>query len=190
MMAIPKITLLYALAKAVKEHAPKAMHINNIDLLTQDLGDALVKQRDALEDPDSGTLETLYDMVTVLAEVRVFMFAVSKKLDIETTGKRPATILQEIINATEARDSKAAEKISETMEWTKVFFARPEIQALFSEESIEVELPKSFTDVKGLGSTFQNAGKKIAQEAGRVHRFLKIVKDQKNNKNPKGPKNT
>jgi len=183
-MPIPKITLLYALAKAMKEHAPKVMHVNNINLLTEDLGQALKKQKAALEDPDAGTFETLYDMIGAVAETRVLMHAVAYKLDIDTAGRKPATILQDIIDKTEERNSPAAKEIIETMEWSQKFFSRPEIAELFADETVEIPMPK---DLKSLGDTFKSVGKRAGQEASRIHRFLKVAKGTANKPETKEP---
>ena len=140
-MAVPQLKLLLIFASAARKHGHKVMHINNVELLTRDLGKALKEQREVLEDPDAGTLETMYELVGTIAEVKVLMMAVSKKLDIDTSGKPPAVILQDIITETKKRDSNstAAQDISDTLDWTIKFFSREDVKALLSEELAAIE---------------------------------------------------
>jgi hypothetical protein len=182
-MPLPQWKLLLVFANAARKHGNKVMHINNIDLLTKDLGKALKEQRIILEDPDAGTLETMYELISTIAEVKVLMMAVSKKLGIDTSGKTPATILQDIITTTEARNSAAAQDIKDTLDWTIKFFARDDVKALLEEDNIQIERPKN---IKGVGKMFKQITGKVSQESKRLHGFLKIAKKKDSKKNNLG----
>ena len=175
-MPLPNWKLAMVFAQALRKHGHKVLHAKNIDLLTKDLGLALKEQQRTLEDPEKGTLQTIYDVLPQIAEVKVFMTVVTHKLDISTKGKAPFDILQEIIDKTEKRGSHSAKEIKDSMEWSQKFFAHPEIRAIFEDDSIEIKKPES---IKDLGKTAKQIGGKAKQEIQKIHRFLKAAKNKK-----------
>ncbi|MBI3441011.1 MAG: metallophosphoesterase [Proteobacteria bacterium] len=138
----PYFKLSKIFLKLAREHGSKVLHGGNTPLLTKDLGDALRRQKKIIEDPDMGVLETTYEALPVIAEVKVLTMAVAKKLDIATKGQSAIGILEEIVQKTEAAgDSKSAQEIKNTLEWTQDFFSKPEIQQILQADLIEIEAP-------------------------------------------------
>ncbi len=158
---------------AVRKHGQKVFHLGDVGLLTRDLGKALKEQHKTLRSSDLGTIETMKELLPQLAEVKVLTYAVTKKLGIDTTGKPPLAVFEEIISKTEANGSTAAKDIKESMSWIKAFFGHPEVQDLLKEESVRIERPKSAKEF--LTTAFQISAK-VNQEISRLHGFLKIAK--------------
>ena len=179
-------------SKLAKRHGGTILHGGNIDLLTKDLGDALRRQKKIIQDPDLGVLETAYEALPVIAEVKVLTVAVSKKMGLDTTGKSTIGVLEDIVLKTEARNSVAAQEIKSTLAWTRDFFAQPEIQEILAADLIRIEAPTSWKDLKGLGNSALQGGQRLMQEFSRLHDFLKKAKEAPEKKiSPKndGPKN-
>lgn len=188
----PNFKLALIFAKLAKQHSGTVLHGGNADLLTKDLGDALRRQKKIILDPDMGVLETAYEALPVIAEVKILTFAVSKKLDIETKGKPAITILEEIVQKTEERSSQSAKEIKAALEWTREFFSQPEIQEILKAEFVEIEAPASWKDFKGMGKSAKQGTQRLAQEFSRLHDFLKTAKKppaQDNSPKSDGPKN-
>jgi hypothetical protein len=189
---LPNFKLALIFANLATKHGSKILHGGDIDLLTRDLGDALRRQKKIILDPDLSALETSYEALPVIAEVKILTVAVSKKLNIDTKGKSADAVLEEIIQKTEARNSKAAEEIKNTLEWTRDFFSKPEIQEILKADLIEIEKPRGLTDFLGMGKSMQQGAQRIGQEFSRLQEFLKKAKEQPAPKEPpksKGPKN-
>ncbi len=165
--------LALAFGKAVRKHGAKVLHLGDVNMLTRDLGKALKEQHKTLKNPDLGTIETMKDLVPQLAEVKVLMYAVTKKLGIDTKGKAPFTVLEEIVTTTETNNSTAAKDIKEQLGWIKTFFNNDDVKALLSDQSIAVEMPKSIT---GIFTTAMQLGSRVEQEISRLHNFMKIAK--------------
>ncbi len=173
MLPNPKLLLIFA--KIAREHGPKLMHANNVDLLTRDLSNALIDQKMTLSDPRKGTFMTAYDVLPVIIEVKILAMAVAKKLDIETKNKPMISILEEILEKSEERNNgKYTKGIKDTLEWTRALFTHPEIQDVLKMEMTEIESPKSLKDVFKFFS--QLAGRS-QDEMTRVTEFLKKAKD-------------
>lgn len=159
--------------KAAQKHGKKVMHLGDAGLLTRDLGKALKEQHKILCRPDLGTIETVKDLLPQLAEVKVLTYAVTKKLDIDTAGKSPIAVFEEIIAKNEERGSSAANDIKSSLGWMKAFFSHPEVQDLLKEESVRIDRPKSIKEA--LTTVFQVTAK-VDQEVTRLHNFLKVAK--------------
>ncbi|MCE9506749.1 MAG: hypothetical protein K8R48_00320 [Alphaproteobacteria bacterium] len=188
---LPNFKLALIFANLAKKHGGKILHGGDIDLLTKDLGDALRRQKKIILDPDLSALETSYEALPIIAEVKILTMAVSKKLDIDSSGKSTSAVLEEIIQKTEARNSKAAAEIKNTLEWTRDFFSQPEIQEILKADLIEIEKPRGLTDFLGMGKSLQQGAQRIGQEFSRLQEFLKKAKEQPAQKEPpksKGPK--
>lgn len=172
---LPHFKLALIFAKIAKEHGPKLMHANNVDLLTRDLSKALVNQKDTLSDPRKGMFMTAYDVLPVIVEVKILAIAVAKKLDIETKNKPMISILEEIIAKSEERNGgKYAKGVQDTLEWTRALFANPEIQDVLNMEMTEIESPKS---VKDVFKFFSQLAGRSQDELTRVSEFLKKAKE-------------
>lgn len=172
----PSFKLSFIFAKLAREHGGKILHGGSIDLLTKDLGDALRRQKKVILDPDMNALETAYEALPIIAEVKVLTMAVSRKLGMDTKGKSTVAVLEEIIQKTEERNSKAAKEIKNTLDWTREFFSQPEIQEILKADLIQIEKPGSWRDVKGMGRSVVQGTQRIAQEASRLQDFLKRAK--------------
>lgn len=189
---LPYVKLALVFSKLAKQHGHKVLHGGNIDLLTKDLGDALRRQKKLITDPDMGTIETAYEALPVIAEVKILTVAVAKKLDIDTKGKSATTVLEDIVAATEARNSKAADEIKNSLAWTRTFFAHPEIQEIMSAELIAIEKPRGLGDLGGFGRAAQQSAQRAMQELARLQKFLSTAKNLKtppknDNNGPSGP---
>jgi len=184
----PNFKLAIIFANLATKHGGKILHGGDIDLLTKDLGDALRRQKKIIQDPDLGALETAYEALPVIAEVKILTLAVSKKLDLDTKGKSASGILEEIVRKTEERNSKAAQEIQNALEWTRDFFAQPEIQEILKADLIEIKKPRDWRDFTGIGKSVQQGAQRIAQEFSRLQEFLKKAKEPPAPKDP--PKNT
>lgn len=159
--------------KAAQKHGTKVLHLGDAGMLTRDLGKALKEQHTILRRPDIGTIETVKDLLPVLAEVKVLTYAVTRKMDIDTTAKPPIAIFEEIIAKTEEKGSSAAKDIKESLGWIKKFFSHPEVQDILQEESVRIDRPKSFKEA--ITTAFQVTAK-VDQEVSRLHNFLKVAK--------------
>lgn len=174
----PQFKLAMIFAKLARKHGPTVLHGGDVDLLTKDLGDALRRQKKIIQDPDTGVLETAYEALPVIAEVKVLTLAVSKKLQLDTKGKSAIAVLEEIVQQTESRGSKAADEIKNTLEWTRTFFAQPEIQEILKADLIEIEKPQGWNDLQGMRKSVAQGWQRLAQEFARLQDFLKKAKEQ------------
>lgn len=170
----PQIKLAVMFAKLAKDHGHKVLHANNPDLLTRDLGDALKKQKQALSDPNKGAFFTAYDVLPLIAEVKILTFVTAQKLGVSYMGRSDIEVLEDIIKASEARNGgKYSKDIKETLEWTRKLFSHPEIQDVLAMEMTEISIPKNPKDVvKFFG---QIAGRS-QDELTRLTEFLRKAK--------------
>lgn len=180
-MLPPNLKLVAALASLAKDHGYKLLHVNNIDMLTHDLGNALTRQKKVITDPTMGIIETAYDALPLMAEVKLLTFAVSKKLGIESAdsdgkSKDMINILEEIVQLTEARNSKAASSIKNTLEWTRDFYNQFEIQEINKVDLVQIEPPKSWLNLGELSKSFSQTTTRVTTEFTRLQDFLKRVK--------------
>lgn len=144
----PQIRLAVIFAKFAKDHGHKILHANNPDLLTRDLGDAMKKQKQVLSDPNKGALFTAYDILPLIAEVKILTFVTANKLGVPYLGRSDIEVLEGILAASRARnDGKYAKDIEGTLEWTRKLFSHPEIQDVLSMEMTAITVPKSPRDV-------------------------------------------
>lgn len=170
------IKLAFIFAKIAKDHGQKILHSNNIDLLTQDLSNALQKQKDILSDSKKSTLATAYDVLPAIIEVKILSLTVARKLGIDTKGRPVTDVLQDIAQAADARGSaKSAQGIKDTLDWTRALFANPEIQDVLKMEMPEIEKPSG---PKDLTKFFVQLTSRSQGEFVRVQEFLKRAKNQ------------
>lgn len=167
------IKLALRIAKLAKRYGPTVLHGSNVDMLTKDLGDALRRQKKAITDPDMGSLETAYEALPVIIEVKILTMAVSRKLDVDTNGKSNIEVLEAIVKKTEDNKSTSADGIKDTLDWTRGFFAHPEIQEVLKSDMTAIHFP---TGIKGLGSTFMEASSRLSQEVVRVKAVIDKAK--------------
>jgi len=188
--------IILRFAKLANKYKGTLLHAADTDLLTEDLGDALRRQKKIILDPDMGTIETATEVLPVIAEVKVLTVAVSRKLEIDTKGKSTIAVLEEILEKTEARNSASAAEIKNTLDWTRGFFSQPEIQKILNADLIEIEKPHSLMDLGGMGRTAMTGAMRITQELSRLNDFLSKAKTlpekkpapPKNNRKKGGPK--
>lgn len=171
----PQIKLAIIFAKLAKDHGPKVLHSNNVDLLTKDLSNALVELKNILSSPRKGAFLTAYEVLPVIAEVKILSVAVAKKLEIDTKGKSDIQILEEIIQKSEERnDGKYAKGIKDTLEWTRALFAHPEMQDILKMEMTQIEKPSSLKDVTKFIRQMANRSQ---DELTRINEFLRYAKE-------------
>ena len=116
---------------------------------------------------------TLYDSVERILEIKVMMHWTSSKMGLETKGKPPAEILSMIAKRAADRDPLASRDINETLGWATEFFSRPDVQAVFSDADIPVNVPSKASDVP---KALLSLGMRLQQEAKRLHGVLKVAK--------------
>jgi hypothetical protein len=171
----PQIKLAIIFAKLAKDHGPKVLHSNNVDLLTKDLSNALVEQKNILSSPRKGAFLTAYEVLPVIAEVKLLSVAVARKLEIDTKGKSDIQILEEIIQKSEERnDGKYAKGIKDTLEWTRALFSHPEMQDILQMEMTQIEAPTSLRDVTKFIRQMANRSQ---DELTRINEFLRHAKE-------------
>jgi len=171
----PQIKLAIIFAKLAKNHGPKVLHSNNVDLLTKDLSNALVEQKNILSSPRKGAFLTAYEVLPVIAEVKILSVAVARKLEIDTKGKSDIQILEEIIQKSEERnDGKYAKGIKDTLEWTRALFAHPDMQDILKMEMTQIEKPGSLKDVTKFIRQMANRSQ---DELTRINEFLRYAKE-------------
>lgn len=171
----PQIKLAILFGKLARDHGAKVLHSNNVDLLTKDLSNALVEQKNILSSPRKGAFLTAYEVLPVIAEVKILSVAVAKKLEIDTKGKSDIQILEEIIQKSEERnDGKYAKGIKDTLEWTRALFAHPEMQDILKMEMTQIETPGSLKDVTKFIRQMANRSQ---DELTRINEFLRHAKE-------------
>ncbi|MBW7910038.1 MAG: hypothetical protein H3C49_02015 [Alphaproteobacteria bacterium] len=171
----PQIKLAIVFANLARKHGSKVMHSNNVDLLTKDLSNALVEQKNILSSPRKGAIMTAYEVLPVIAEVKILTVAVAKKLEIDTKGKSDIQVLEEIIALSDARNGgKYAKGIKETLEWTRALVSHPDFQDILKMEMTQIEKPTSVKDVTKFIT--QIAGRS-QDEITRINEFLKHAKE-------------
>lgn len=144
----PQFRLAVLFAKFAKDHGHKVLHANNPDLLTRDLGMAMKQQKQVLSDPNKGAFFTAYDVLPLIAEVKILTFVTANKLGVPYMGRSDIEVLEGIIAAADARNGgKYAQDIKDTLEWTRKLFSHPEIQDVLAMEMTSVSIPKSPKDV-------------------------------------------
>lgn len=171
----PQIKLAIIFAKLAQNHGSKVLHSNNVDLLTKDLSNALVEQKNILSSPRKGAFMTAYEVLPVIAEVKILSVAVARKLEIETKGKSDIQILEEIIQKSEERNGgKYSHGIKDTLEWTRALFAHPEMQDILKMEMTPIEKPTNLKDVTKFITQMANRSQ---DELTRINEFLKQAKE-------------
>jgi len=188
------VKLAVTFGKIAKKHGGKVLHAADNDglLLAKDLGDALRRQMKIIQDPDISIIETVSQVLPVVAEVKVLTFAVAKKMDISTENKGTIDVLASIIATAKSADSDAADEIEKTLDWTRAFFSQPKIQEILEEKITTPRGPKSLIDVPGMARGVFGGVKKIGNEIYTLYRFLDEAKKPpqppKTSKAPKGRK--
>jgi len=171
----PQIKLAILFGKLARDHGPKVLHSNNVDLLTKDLSNALIEQKNILSSPRKGAFLTAYEVLPVIAEVKILSVAVAKKLEIDTKGKSDIQILEEIIQKSEERNGgKYAKGIKDTLEWTRALFSHPEMQDILQMEMTQIEAPGSLKDVTKFIRQMANRSQ---DELTRINEFLRHAKE-------------
>ena len=174
----PQLRLAVIFAKMARDHGPKLVHANNTELLTRDLGDALVRQKNALADPAKGTILTAYDVLPIILEVKIMTTVVARKMGIDTKAKPMIDVLEEIIKKSEdSGNGQFATGIKSTLGWTRALFADPDIQAVLKMPMTEIDTPD--LSLKGAGKFFLSLAGRSQDEFVRVQEFLKHAKDVK-----------
>ena len=171
---LPQLKLAVMFAKLAKNHGTKVLHVNNPDLLTRDLGDALKNQKEALSNPNTGAFFTAYDILPLIAEVKILTVITAYKLDVPYRGRPDIDVLEGIIKAAEARNGgKYAKDVKETLEWTRKLFSHPEIQDVLTMEMTEINVPKTPKDVLKF---FGQISGRSQDELTRLSEFLRRAK--------------
>src|SRR5690606_5791606 len=148
---------------------------NNVDLLTKDLSNALVEQKNILSSPRKGAFMTAYEVLPVIAEVKILSVAVARKLEMETKGKYDIQILEEIIQTSEERNGgKYSQGIKDTLEWTRALFSHPEMQDILKMEMTPIEKP---TNLKDVTKFIMQMANRSQDELTRINEFLKQAKE-------------
>ena len=169
----PPIKLIMTLTYFARKYVNKIMHFNDPHACAGFLGGALKDQRKLIEDSDSGTFMTLYDSLERLLEIKVLTHWTASKFGLDTKGKAPAVIMHEIAELCEADSEVSSKEIRETLKWAEEFFSKPEVQEIFNEADIEIQMPKNPLQ---LPKTVMSMGMRIQQEATRLHRVLNVAK--------------
>ena len=185
---LPQLKLAILFAKLAKDHGHKVLHANNPDLLTRDLGDALKKQKDVLSDPRKSALFTAYDILPLIAEVKILTFVTAKQLGVPYMGRSDIQVLEDIVAAAEARNGgKYAKDVKDTLEWTRKLFSHPEIQDVLSMEMTEITMPKT---PRQLAAFFGQIIGRSQDELTRLTEFLRTAKlaDVQKDEAPQPPK--
>ncbi|MDD9901316.1 MAG: hypothetical protein OXT65_10085 [Alphaproteobacteria bacterium] len=173
-MKPPQLKLALFFAKFVRSHGQKVLHANNVDLLTRDLGQAMMQQKHILSDPRKNSFMTAYDVLPVMAEVKVMSLVVAKKLDIPVKGRSVISVLDDIVKKSDERNNgQYAGGIKQTLEWTRELFSRPELQDVMNMGMTDVDLPKN---PKEAGVFFKQLLGRSQDELTRVAEFLKHAK--------------
>lgn len=171
----PQIKLAIVFANLARKHGSKVMHSNNVDLLTKDLSNALVEQKNILSSPRMGAIMTAYEVLPVIAEVKILTVAVAKKLEIDTKGKSDIQVLEEIIAKSDERNGgKYAKGIKETLEWTRALVSHPDFQDILKMEMTQIEKP---TSVKDVTKFITQIASRSQDEITRINEFLKHAKE-------------
>ncbi|MBL1147659.1 MAG: hypothetical protein HND56_12445 [Pseudomonadota bacterium] len=175
---IPKFTLAklgITFAKAVSKHRKKILHVGDVELLVRDLGQALNDQHHTLINPRNSTIETAYEILPQMAEVRVLTGVVRKHLNIDPK-KDQVEAMKEIVEKMEAEGSDAADDIKDNLKWLDEFYSSDEAKELMSMEVTEVETPGGLLDYKGAFKTVKQAASRAFDETMKAHKFMSLAK--------------
>lgn len=175
---IPKFTLAklgITFAKAVSKHRKKILHVGDVELLVRDLGQALNDQHHTLINPRNSTIETAYEILPQMAEVRVLTGVVRKHLNIDPK-KDHVEALKEVVEKMEAEGSDAADDIKDNLKWLDEFYSSDEAKELMTMEVTEVETPGGLLDYKGAFKTVKQAASRAFDETMKAHKFMSLAK--------------
>ncbi|TNE32202.1 MAG: hypothetical protein EP349_02320 [Alphaproteobacteria bacterium] len=175
---IPKFTLAklgITFAKAVSKHRKKILHVGDVELLVRDLGQALNDQHHTLINPRNSTIETAYEILPQMAEVRVLTGVVRKHLNIDPQ-KDHVEALKEVVEKMEAEGSDAADDIKDNLKWLDEFYSSDEAKELMTMEVTEVETPGGLLDYKGAFKTVKQAASRAFDETMKAHKFMSLAK--------------
>lgn len=162
--------------KAVSKHRKKILHIADAELLVRDLGHALNEQHQTLTNPRNSTIETAYEIVPQIAEVRVLTNVIAKHLNIDTKDKDHSDILKEIVDQMEAKDSDAAEDIKQNLKWLDEFYSSDEAKELMEMDVTEIETPSGVLDYKGAFKAVTQTASRAFEETQKAHKFMSLAK--------------
>jgi hypothetical protein len=171
--ALAKLGLTFV--KAISKHRKKILHVGDVDLLVRDLGLALNEQHHTLVNPRNSTIETAYEIMPQLAEVRVLTGVVAKHLDIDPQKDHVET-LKEIVEKMEERGSEAADDIKDNLKWLDEFYSTPEAKAVMEMDVTEIETPKGLLDYKGAFKTVKQTAGRAFDETLKAHKFVAAAK--------------
>jgi hypothetical protein len=156
------------------KHGPKVLHMNNNNLLVQDLSDAMEEQKAVLTNPRQGSILTAYDVLPVIAEVKIMSHIVAYKFGIDTKDKPAIQVLDEIAaKAEEQGYTTEVAGMKRSLDWTRDLFTHPEIQSVMKMDVTGIEKPQSIGDLR---ETLKQIASRAQQEVVRVDEFLKRVK--------------
>ena len=193
--------------KAVLKHREKILHITDVELLVRDLGSALDEQKNMLTNPRNSTIETAFELLPQIAEVRVLTNVIAAQLKLETKDKDHLDVLKDIVEEMAKVDSNSAFDIKNNLSWMEEFYSIPEVNDLMSNDIGEIEVPSSIFDIKGAGKMLSDGISKAFDKTQQYHKYMQLAKkfeqmqkrklaEKENNKKPpedkkggKGPKN-
>lgn len=162
--------------KAVSKHRKKILHIADAELLVRDLGHALNEQHQTLTNPRNSTIETAYEIVPQIAEVRVLTNVIAKHLNIDTKDKDHGDILKEIVDQMEAKDSDAGEDIKQNLKWLDEFYSSDEAKELMQMDVTEIKSPTGVLDYKGAFKAVTQTASRAFEETQKAHKFMSLAK--------------
>ncbi len=163
-------------AKSVMKHRKKFLHITDVELLVRDLGDALNEQRNMLTNPRNSTIETAFELLPQIAEVKVLTAVITKQLDIDAKNKDHMDILKEIVQKMEDIDCDACFDIKENLSWLDEFYSMAEVKELMSKDMSEIETPSSVFDVGGMGKMLTTGITKAFDKTQQYHKYMQLAK--------------
>lgn len=176
---IPKFKLAklgLTFVKAVSKHRKKILHVADAELLVRDLGHALNEQHQTLTNPRNSTIETAYEIVPQIAEVRVLTNVIAKHLKIDQANKDHSDVLKEIVEKMEERDSDAAMDIKDNLQWLEEFYSSPEARELMEMDLTEIKSPTGLLDYKGALKTVTQTASRAFEETQKAHKFMAMAK--------------
>ena len=127
------LKLAFVFATAARKYGHKVININNPDKLAEFLGQELQRQKDIIIDPETGTMETLTNLMPVLFEVKALSSRLATVLEIDTKGRDKATVLKDIAEKIKDTNPEAATQIRSSMRWAQSLFKNPQIRKVLGD---------------------------------------------------------
>tara|TARA_B100000686_G_C16792124_1_gene979449 strand:+ start:549 stop:1130 length:582 start_codon:yes stop_codon:yes gene_type:complete len=178
---IKAATIAWRAKTLLEKHGGKIAHLNKAPVTAKALGESLKELREQWEDKSSQPLITMYNSIEVLVEIKFFMARTNKNLELDTSGMTTFQNLQAIVEAMEDKGrNDAVRDIRDTLDWSRAFFAREDVQNILDKTSLDTSLPKNLMDVPRFG---KNLLLEITGEAKRIYDLVNAAKKP----DPKGP---